>query len=193
VMYKLGDSLVGIVANPFLREIGFSKTDIGVYQGLIGLIATTAGVVVGGVIMTIIGTNRALWTFGILQLLSNTGYYALAHMGKNFTGLALAVNLEHFTAGLVTVATVAFLMRLCNQNFTTTQFALFSSLMAIARDILTAPAGNWAKAIGWEAFFILTLVAAVPGLLLLPAVAPWNGDRRLATESVPDDSEHSVR
>jgi PAT family beta-lactamase induction signal transducer AmpG len=65
-------------------------------------------------------------------------------------------------------------MNLCNHRFTTTQFALFSSLMAISRDVLSAPAGDWAKATGWPVFFLLTLAAALPGLLLLPFVAPWN-------------------
>ncbi|WP_427158906.1 AmpG family muropeptide MFS transporter [Aliinostoc sp. HNIBRCY26] len=174
VLYKLGDSLVGISANLFLREINFTKAEIGAIQAGIGFIATTIGVLAGGVIMTKIRVNRSLWIFGILQLLSNLGYYALAVTGKDYSLLVLAVNIENFSAGLVTVATVAFLMNLCNHRFTTTQFALFSSLMAIGRDVLSAPAGNWAKATGWSNFFLLTLVAALPGLLLLPLVAPWN-------------------
>jgi PAT family beta-lactamase induction signal transducer AmpG len=174
LLYKLGDSLVGITANLFLREISFTKTEIGAIQAGMGFIATTVGVLTGGVIMTKIQVNRSLWIFGILQLLSNLGYYALAIAGKNYSLLVLAVNIENFSAGLVTVATVAFLMKLCNHRFTTTQFALFSSLMAISRDVLSAPAGNWAKATGWPGFFLLTLVAALPGLLLLPFVAPWN-------------------
>ncbi|MCC5636221.1 AmpG family muropeptide MFS transporter [Nostoc sp. CHAB 5844] len=174
ILYKLGDSLVGITANLFLREINFTKTEIGAIQAGIGFLATTVGVLAGGVILTKIHLNRGLWIFGILQLLSNLGYYALAVAGKNYSLLVLAVNIENFSAGLVTVATVAFLMNLCNHRFTTTQFALFSSLMAISRDVLSAPAGDWAKATGWPAFFLLTLVAALPGLLLLPFVAPWN-------------------
>ncbi|QLE55604.1 AmpG family muropeptide MFS transporter [Nostoc sp. TCL26-01] len=174
ILYKLGDSLVGITANLFLREISFSKTEIGAIQAGIGFIATTVGVLAGGVIMTKIHLHRGLWIFGILQLLSNLGYYALAVAGKNYSLLVLAVNIENFSAGLVTVATVAFLMNLCNHRFTTTQFALFSSLMAISRDVLSAPAGDLAKATGWPVFFLLTLVAAIPGLLLLPFVAPWN-------------------
>ncbi|BAB76232.1 AmpG family muropeptide MFS transporter [Anabaena sp. FACHB-709] len=174
ILYKLGDSLVGITANLFLREIAFTKTEIGAIQAGMGFIATTIGVLAGGVIMTKIHLNRSLWIFGILQLLSNLGYYALAVAGKNYSLLVLAVNIENFSAGLVTVATVAFLMNLCNHRFTTTQFALFSSLMAISRDVLSAPAGDLAKATGWPAFFLLTLAAALPGLLLLPVVAPWN-------------------
>jgi PAT family beta-lactamase induction signal transducer AmpG len=174
ILYKLGDSLVGITANLFLREIAFTKTEIGAIQAGMGFISTTVGVLAGGVIMTKIHINRSLWLFGILQLLSNLGYYALAVAGKNYSLLILAVNIENFSAGLVTVATVAFLMNLCNHRFTTTQFALFSSLMAISRDVLSAPAGDWAKATGWPVFFLLTLAAAIPGLLLLPFVAPWN-------------------
>ena len=175
LLYKLGDSLVGITANLFLREIDFTKTEIGAIQAGMGFLATTVGVLAGGVIMTKINLNRSLWVFGALQLLSNLGYYALAVANKkDYSLLVIAVNIENFSAGLVTVATVAFLMSLCNHRFTTTQFALFSSLMAISRDVLSAPAGSWAKATGWPTFFLLSLVAALPGLLLLPIVAPWN-------------------
>jgi len=175
LLYKLGDSLVGITANLFLREIDFTKTEIGAIQAGMGFLATTVGVLVGGVIMTKINLNRSLWIFGGLQLLSNLGYYALAIAHKkDYSLLVIAVNIENFSAGLVTVATVAFVMSLCNHRFTTTQFALFSSLMAISRDVLSAPAGSWATATGWPTFFLLSLVAALPGLLLLPIVAPWN-------------------
>ncbi|MDM3843481.1 MAG: AmpG family muropeptide MFS transporter [Aphanizomenon gracile PMC649.10] len=182
LLYKLGDSLVGITANLFLREIDFTKTEIGAIQAGMGFIATTVGVLAGGVIMTKINLNRSLWVFGSLQLLSNLGYYALAMANKkDYSLLVIAVNIENFSAGLVTVATVAFLMSLCNHRFTTTQFALFSSLMAISRDVLSAPAGSWATATGWPTFFLLSLVAALPGLLLLPIVAPWHPKGLAAT------------
>ena len=175
LLYKLGDALVGNMANPFLIAINFTKTQIGAIQGGMGFLATTVGVLAGGAILTKLGINRCLWIFGILQLLSNFGYYALAVTGKNDSLLVVAINIENFCAGLVTVVTVAFLMSLCNHRFTTTQFALFSSLVAISRDILSAPAGELAKATGWPSFFLITVVLALPGLLLLPVVAPWNG------------------
>lgn len=173
LLYKLGDGLVGNMANPFLVDINFSKTEIGTIQGGMGFLATTVGVLAGGAILTKIGINRALWVFGVLQLLSNLGYYTLAIVGKNNSLLVLALNIENLCAGFVTVVSVAFLMSLCNHRFTATQFALLSSLMAVSRDILSAPAGQLAKATGWPSFFLLTLVAAIPGLLLLPFVAPW--------------------
>jgi MFS transporter, PAT family, beta-lactamase induction signal transducer AmpG len=174
LLYKLGDALVGNMANPFLVDLTFTKTEIGAIQGGMGFLATTLGVLAGGAMMTKLGINRCLWIFGALQLLSNLGYYGLAIAGKNQTLLILAINLENFCAGLVTVVSVAYLMSLCDHRFTTTQFALFSSLMAISRDILSTPAGEIAKATGWSTFFLITIAAAIPGLLLLPIVAPWN-------------------
>lgn len=175
LLYKLGDALVGNMANPFLIATGFSKAEIGAIQGGMGFIATTVGVFAGGLIMTKIGMYRSLWVFGALQLLSNFGYYLLATSGKNSSLLVIAINIENFCAGLVTVVTVAYLMSLCDRRFTTTQFALFSSLTALSRDILAGPAGDLAKSTGWSSFFLLTMVFAIPGLLLLPIVAPWNG------------------
>jgi MFS transporter, PAT family, beta-lactamase induction signal transducer AmpG len=179
LLYKLGDSLVGISANLFLRSIDFTKAEIGAIQGGMGFIATTVGVLVGGAVMIKIGLNRALWIFGVCQILSNLGYWALANTGKNYSMLVLAINIENFCAGLVTVATVAYLTSLCSRNFATTQFALFSSLMAIGRDVLAAPAGELAKATGWPSFFLLSIVAALPGMFLLPIVAPWQVRQKL--------------
>jgi PAT family beta-lactamase induction signal transducer AmpG len=173
ILYKLGDSLVGITANLFAKEIKFDNQELATVY-IIGLVATTVGVILGGIIMSRIGIYRALWIFGALQLLSNLGYYALAITGKDYSMLAIAIMIENTSAGLVTVATVAYLMSLCSHNFTTTQFALFSSLMALSRDVLSAPAGDLAKATGWPSFFLISMVAALPGLLLLPLVAPWN-------------------
>lgn len=191
LLYKLGDALVGNMANPFLVAINFSKTQIGAIQGGMGFLATTVGVLAGGAILTKLGINRCLWIFGILQLLSNLGYYILAIAGKNNSLLVLAINIENFCAGLVTVVTVAFLMSLCNHRFTTTQFALFSSLTAISRDILSAPAGELVKATGWPSFFLITIVLALPGLLLLPFVAPWNPQPvAMPRPGLDDDEEY---
>ncbi|MGI0488017.1 AmpG family muropeptide MFS transporter [Pantanalinema rosaneae CENA516] len=174
LLYKVGDALVNNMANPFLLDIGFSKTEIGAIQGSFGFLATTVGVIGGGAILTKIGIYRSLWVFGGLQALSNLGYFTLAAVGNNSLLLLLAINIENLCAGLVTAVFVAYLMSLCHHSFTATQFALLSSLMATAGIVLAAPAGVLAKTTGWPVFFLLTLVAALPGLLLLPIVAPWN-------------------
>ncbi|MBD2021799.1 AmpG family muropeptide MFS transporter [Leptolyngbya sp. FACHB-36] len=175
LLYKLGDALVGNMTTPFLLDVGFSKTEIGTIQASTGFLATTVGVIGGGVLVTRLGITRSLWVFGALQALSNLGYFSLALLPKSSALLLLAINLENFCAGLVTAGFVAYLMSLCHHAFTATQFALLSSLMAAGNTLLAAPAGNVATATGWSGFFLLTLIAALPGLLLLPIVAPWHG------------------
>jgi PAT family beta-lactamase induction signal transducer AmpG len=174
VLYKLGDALVNNMSTPFLLKTGFTQTDIGAIQGGMGLLATIVGVLAGGAVLSKLGINRSLWVFGGLQAVSNLAYLGLSQVGRDYSFMVVAINIENFCAGLGTAAFVAFLMSLCNQRFSATQFALLSSLMAVSRDILVAPAGGIVEAIGWPLFFTLSLVAALPGLLLLPVFAPWN-------------------
>ncbi|MDH6059988.1 AmpG family muropeptide MFS transporter [Chrysosporum bergii ANA360D] len=174
VLYKLGDSFVNNMSTPFLLQTGFTQTDIGAIQGVMGLIATIVGTLAGGTILSKIGVNRSLWLFGGLQAVSNLAYYILANIGQNYQALVLTINIENFCGGLGTAAFMAFLMNMCNQRFSATQYALLSSFMAVSRDILVAPAGTLAKSTGWPLFFIISIVAAIPGLLLLPLFAPWN-------------------
>jgi PAT family beta-lactamase induction signal transducer AmpG len=173
-LYKLGDALLSNMTTPFLLQTGFTKTDIGAIQVGMGLIATIVGALAGGSILSTIGINRSLWVFGVLQAVSNLAYLFLAYIGKNYQAMVLAINIEQFCGGLGTAAFVAFLMSLCNQRFSATQYALLSSLMAVSRDILASPGGAIAQSTGWPVFFLITIAAAVPGLLLLPVFAPWN-------------------
>jgi len=174
VLFKLGDAVVNNMATPFLLKLGFSQTDIGAIQGGMGLVATIVGTLVGGGLLSRLGINRSLWIFGGLQALSNFAYLGLSLIGPSFAFMVLAINIENFCAGLGTAAFVAFLMSLCNHRFSATQYALLSSLMAVSRDILVAPAGWVAASVGWPWFFILSFGVALPGLLLLPVFAPWN-------------------
>ncbi len=175
VIYKLGDSLLRNVATPFLLDkgLGFSTAEIA-FPKLIAFWATTMGTLCGGVVMTKIGVNRSLWAFAILQATGNLSYVLLAIVGKNYPIMFAALNIENFCSGLEAAAFVALLMSLCNAGFSATQYALFSSLQAFSRDILTAPAGVWAGQMGWVPFFTMTAIAALPGILLLPFFAPWN-------------------
>lgn len=184
ILYRLGDALVNNMVTPFLLQIGFTQTDIGAIQGGMGLIATIVGTLFGGLILSRVGINRSLWIFGFLQAFSNFVYFVLAQLGHNYQFMVVAINVENLCSGLATAGFVAFMMSLCNQRFSATQFALLSSLMAFSRDILIAPAGFLAKEIGWPGFFLFTLFAALPGLILLPWFAPW----KLESVSV-DDSE----
>lgn len=194
VLYKLSDYLAQNMAIPFLLQTGFSQSQIGAINGGIGLVATIVGVMAGGGLVTKLGINRSLWIFGALQAISNLMYYLLATMPQSTTMLVIAMVTENFCTGLVTAGFVAFLMSLCNVRFSATQYALLTSLMAISRDVLVAPAGVIAQATGWPAFFLLTLAAGIPGLLLLPVFAPWNADRPVVAaphEGVTVESENT--
>jgi MFS transporter, PAT family, beta-lactamase induction signal transducer AmpG len=173
VLYKLGDAVAANMSTPFLLKTGFSQTDIGAIQGGMGLIATIVGTLAGGALLSQWGINRSLWIFGGLQAVSNLAYLVLAQLGRDYAFMTLTINIENFCAGLGNAAFLAFFMSLCNARFSATQFALLSSLMALSRDILVAPAGKIAEATGWPLFFLISFVVALPGLLLLPVFAPW--------------------
>jgi PAT family beta-lactamase induction signal transducer AmpG len=204
LFYKLGDNLTAKMAIPFLGDqgLGFSDTDIGAIRQGLGLVATIVGTLAGGAALSQLGINRSLWIFGGLQALSNLGYLILAIVGKNYLVMVLAINVENFCAGLGTAGFVGFLMSLCNPRFSATQFALLSSLMAVGRDLIAGPAsGEIAQRLqqfvqnnpslaampalggatqqGWPLFFLITLIAALPGLLLLPVFAPWHQSEEL--------------
>ncbi|NMG22025.1 AmpG family muropeptide MFS transporter [Brasilonema bromeliae SPC951] len=190
IFYKLGDAFLSKMSTPFLLKTGFTLTDIGAIQIGMGSIATIVGALAGGSILSKIGINRSLWVFGILQALSNIVYFFLATLGQNYQFMVIAINVENFCGGLGTAAFIGFLMSLCNQRFSATQYALLSSLMAVSRDILAAPAGAIAEITGWQIFFLISIAVAVPGLLLLPLFAPWNQKpRAIKRPGLNDDEE----
>jgi len=174
IVYKYSDSLAGSMTTPFLLQAGFSQSEVGAVFLGVGVLATIAGVVVGGGVIGQLGINKALWIFVVFQGLSNLTYYGLSLSGKSHAFMVAAIITENFGLGLVSAAMTAYIMEMCNKRFTATQFALLSSLMAASRDILVAPAGKLVESIGWPGFFLLTVAMAIPPLLLLPFIAPWS-------------------
>ncbi len=175
VLYRVGDGVVGNMSLPFLlgeNGLGAEESQIGIFQ-TVGLVSTILGTLVGGAGVKFMGINRSLWVFGVLQAVSNFSYALLAGGGNNPVWIFGTINLENFCSGLGTSAFTAYLMSLCNQQYTATQYALFSSLFAVSRDILVAPGGVIAQTIGWVNFFLGSIVISVPGLILLWWVAPW--------------------
>ena len=187
VLYKLGDYLAANMTTPFLVKTGFSLSAIGDIKGGMGLIATIAGGLVGGAVLSKIGINRSLWVFGGFQAISNLAYFSLALVGKSYPLMVLTVNIENFSAGLGTAAFLGFLMSLCNPRFSATQYALLSSLVAISREVFASPGGAIAQSTGWPLFFFLTFLVALPGLFLLPIFAPWNPRPTAISEPGLDD------
>jgi PAT family beta-lactamase induction signal transducer AmpG len=176
VLYKLADNLAIGMSTPFLLKTGFTQTQVGTVVGGVGLAATIAGSVLGGAFVGKMGINRSLWVVGVLQSLSQLGYYLLARVGRSEPLMVAAVLAENLVYGMVTAVFIAFLMSICSRRFSATQYALLSSLMAVSRVWVVAPAGWLAEQVGWPSFFLISLLAGIPGLLLLPFFAPWSRD-----------------
>jgi len=182
VIYKVGDYMVKGVATPFLLQIHYTQTQIGAIQGGLGIIATIIGAFVGAVILSKIGINRSLWvSIGLLSigiipywLLAQAAQSAPVGQSPSEALLILAINSEYFFAGMEATAFIAFLMSLCNRQFSATQYALFTSLMLSGKSFIVAPMGSVANQVGWSNFFLLSILAAVPGMVLLTFLAPWN-------------------
>ncbi len=166
-LYKFGDSLAGVMSTPFFYDLGFTKIDIANVSKIYGTAATFIGLALGGWLMAATGLYKTLWICGFLQLGSNLMFAAQAIAGNDISVLALTVGIENLAGGMGTAAFVAYLSSLCNISFTATQYALLSSFMATARIWFSSPGGWLAENFGWVEFFLLTTLAAVPGLILL--------------------------
>ncbi|MCQ9617508.1 muropeptide transporter [Paenalcaligenes niemegkensis] len=169
VLYKLGDAFAGALSTTFLiRGAGFSVSEVGSVNKIFGLAATIVGALVGGSLMARLGLYRSLMLFGLLQALSNFGYWILAVNDSKLWLMTSVVAVENLCGGLGTAAFVALLMALCKQQFSATQFALLSALSAVGRTYLAGPlTPPLVNAFGWPAFFLLTVLIALPGLVLL--------------------------
>lgn len=169
VLYKLGDAFAGALSTTFLiRGAGYSVTEVGTINKIMGLSATIVGALVGGSLMTRFGLFRSLMFFGVLQAVSNFGYWLIAVSPQNLYLMAFGVGLENLCGGMGTAAFVALLMGLCQQQFSATQFALLSALSAVGRTYLAGPlAPPLVESMGWPAFFLVTVAIALPGLWLL--------------------------
>jgi MFS transporter, PAT family, beta-lactamase induction signal transducer AmpG len=204
VLYKLGDAFAISLLTPFLlTSMQFSTAEVGVVNKVFGLWLTIAGAVLGGAVMLRLGLWRALMLFGVLQMVSNLGFWWLAVSGKGALpglalpafdwgivkilqptqvdgGLLLVVAVDNLSGGMGTAAFVAFLMSLCNQRFTATHYALLSAFASVGRVWVGPLAGVLAESIGWPSFFIVSIVVAFPALVLLwwlrAAMAPLEVD-----------------
>jgi MFS transporter, PAT family, beta-lactamase induction signal transducer AmpG len=173
-LYKLGDSMATALATPFYLDMGFSKTEIGLIAKNAGLWPSVIGGLLGGVWMFKLGINRALWIFGAVQMVAILGFAFLATVGHSLLWLGIVIGIEAFGVGLGTAAFVAYIAHTTHPLYTATQFALFTSLAAVPRTFANAATGFLVENLGWFKFFILCFILAIPGMLLLFKVAPWN-------------------
>jgi PAT family beta-lactamase induction signal transducer AmpG len=176
-LYKLGDNMATALATPFYLDMGFSRTEIGSIAKIAALWAAIAGGILGGVVMLKVSINRALWLFGFVQMFTILGYVWLSTVGHSLAGLFIVVSGEYLGVGLGAIALTAFMARETSKAFTATQFALFSSFLAVPRIFANASTGFIIEAIGYTQFFIVCTLVAIPGMLLLLKVAPWNNSQ----------------
>jgi MFS transporter, PAT family, beta-lactamase induction signal transducer AmpG len=168
VLYKFGDALSVSLTTPFLiRGLDFSLATVGTVNKVMGTVASMIGVFLGGALMTRVSLYRSLFLFGVLQLIAIATLFALAVVGKNYPLLVIVIFADSLFNGMGTAALMAFLMSLCNQRFTATQYALLSAVAAIGRVFVGPLAGVMVKHIGWPSFFAWSLVISLPSLLLL--------------------------
>ncbi|MDR2689520.1 MAG: MFS transporter [Azoarcus sp.] len=191
ILYKLGDAFAGSLTTLFLlKGMGFSQEEVGIVNKLIGIWLTIFGAFIGGLIMIRLALYRSLLLFGVLQLVSNFGFYLLAELGRGAWGsmtlpafdwgvvalnqpaeldllLLTVIAGENISSGMGTVAFVALLMALCNQRFTATHYALLSAFAAVGRIYVSPLSGVLSESVGWPMFFLFSIAAALPGVLMV--------------------------
>lgn len=192
--YKFGDTVATALITPFYLDVGFSKTIIGTVAKVVGLWSMLLGGFVGGLLMYRMGINKALWVFGIVQVMSIFGFAVLSEVGPNIAVLSGVVAFEYLGVGLGSAALMAFIAKSTNKKFTGTQLALLSSLFAIPKSFSGILAGvlvegitesdgmfysvfGTVAGIGYTNFFFVCAVLAIPGMILLTWVAPWNAEK----------------
>jgi PAT family beta-lactamase induction signal transducer AmpG len=164
MIFKLGDAFAVKLFTPFLMDIGFSKTEIGLVAKAVFTSSSILGAVLGGIWMVRLGLFSSMLVFGVLQAVSNLAYYVLAVTGKSFTIMIVAVAIENVAHAMGNVAVVALIMALCDVRFSAFQYALLSVLAQLPRYGLGGPAGWVADHGGWPVYYIVSFLLGLPGL-----------------------------
>ena len=174
-LYKLGDNMATALASPFYLDMQFTTTQIGIVAKQAALWPSIIGGLVGALVIVKIGINKALWVFGFIQFATIFGYVWLSNAGPDLIVLAVVISGEYLGVGLGTAAFVAFIAREASRLAVATQLAMFTALAALPRVFASSVSGLLVDTIGWTDFFYLSALMAVPGMVLLYWVAPWNG------------------
>jgi len=174
VLYKLGDNMATALSTPFYIDAGFSTQQIAIIAKNAAFWPAIIGGFLGAIAIFRIGINRALWVFGVFQLITIFGFVWLSQAGNDPWVLAIVIAGEYLGAGLGTSAYVAYIARETSRMAVATQLALFTALASLPRVVSSSFSGLIVDNIGWTDFFYLSAMLAVPGMLLLYWVAPWN-------------------
>ena len=172
--YRISDIVLGVIANVFFQDMGFTKPEIATVVKTFGLFMTLAGGFLGGVLVAKHGVMRSLFLGALLTVATNLLYLLLAGAGHNIPLLYLVISADNLSAGLASAAFIAFLSGLTNTSFTAVQYAIFSSLMSLFPKIIGGYSGSMVDSIGYPNFFLFAAILGVPVLGLI-----WLANRRL--------------
>ncbi len=173
--YRISDVVMGIMANPFYVDMGYTKDEVATVTKIYGVLMTLAGAFVGGVLSMRLGVMRVLMLGAVLSAASNLLFAGLSLRGHDVTALIWVISADNLSSGIASAAFIAYLSSLTNVNYSATQYALFSSMMLLAPKFLAGYSGRYVDAFGYPYFFIGTALLGVPVLLLV-----WRASRSSA-------------
>ncbi len=174
--YRMSDTVMGVMANVFYIDLGFSKDQIASVSKLFGLVMTLLGAGVGGVLIARFGILPILFVGGLASAATNLLFALLSGMGPNLEMLMLTISVDNFSGGLATAAFVAYLSSLTNLQFSATQYALLSSIMLLLPRLMGGYSGVLVEKLGYADFFLVTALIGIPTLLLIGL--QWGRERR---------------
>lgn len=177
-LYRLTDNVLGVMANPFYLDLGYSKADIANVSKLYGLVMTLAGAALGGGLIVRFGVLRMLFVTGAMAAATNLLFWWLAGQSADLWRLIVVISADNLASGMAGSVFIAYLSGLTNKAYTATQYALFSSLMLLPGRLLGGFSGVVVDAAGYEWFFIATAILGIPALLLIPALARAPGPKK---------------
>ncbi|HET9820101.1 MAG TPA: MFS transporter [Rhodanobacteraceae bacterium] len=167
LLHKIGDTLANLTVRLLLNDLGFSNEEIATFDVGFGFVAFLVGIFIGGIVYARLGVKRSVMLSLILMGVSNLSFAVLAHVGHSDSMLAFTIGFENLASGIGGVVVVAYLSALCNLSYTATQYALLSAAASVVGRLLTGTtAGTLIEQLGYFDFYLLTTVAALPGILL---------------------------
>jgi PAT family beta-lactamase induction signal transducer AmpG len=165
--YRISDVVMGIMANPFYVDMGYTKDEVAAVTKVFGVIMTLVGAFVGGALAMRFGVMRVLMLGAVLSAASNLLFAGLAMRGHDLTGLIFVISADNLSSGIASAAFIAYLSSLTNVNYSATQYALFSSMMLLLPKFLAGYSGRYVDSFGYQSFFTATALLGVPVLLLV--------------------------
>ncbi|WP_116808811.1 AmpG family muropeptide MFS transporter [Steroidobacter cummioxidans] len=167
ILFKVGDAFALRLFTPFMMDVGFTKTEIALVLKALFTASGVIGAILGGVAMVRLGLLKSMLIFGAVQAASNFLYYAMALTGKNYALMIVAVGVDNIAGAMGNIASVALIMALCDVRYSAFQYALLSAIALTPRYLLGGPAGWIADNAGWPMYYVISVLLAMPGLLLV--------------------------